>query len=257
MKINLAIRKTGNVAAITITSPDLAQSLKFYQQLGFREIHHSAFPYSWIQITDGALLIMLRLNSTPYIGLTYYSTDIDRVVPELKEKGVAISETPAPEKRAKRYEMQSPDGHNITLLTHVDGFAQPAGATLLQMPKQDYMDPDKYENKTCGIFGELAYPVADLDASIAFWDKLGLVVISRFTSPHPWAILSDGMAAVGLHQTTNFTQPTITYFAKDMKEKIEKLQSTGIKEIRTAKGQSSVTLTTPEHQRINLFKIGM
>jgi catechol 2,3-dioxygenase-like lactoylglutathione lyase family enzyme len=257
MKVNFPIRRMANVAAITITSPDLAESLKFYQQLGFREVLRSPFPFTWIQITDGALLIMLRLDSDPYIGLTYYSTKIDSVVPELKDKGLAISETPAPEKGTKRYEMQSPDGHHVTLLTHVHGFTQPAGANLLQMSKQDYMDPDKYENKTCGIFGELAYPVADLDASISFWSKLGLVVISRFTAPHPWAILSDGLAAVGLHQTTDFTQPTITYFAKDMKEKIEKLQSTGIKEIQTAKGQSSVTLSTPEHQRINLFKIGV
>ena len=42
-----------------------------------------------------------------------------------------------------------------------------------------------------------------------------------------------------------------------MKEKIEKLQSTGIKEIEAANGQSNVTLSTPEHQRINLFKIGI
>ncbi|MCW3126322.1 MAG: hypothetical protein JWO03_1980 [Bacteroidetes bacterium] len=257
MKINLPIRKLGNVTAIAITSPDLGQSLSFYQQLGFREFLRSPFPVSWIQVTDGALLIMLRHDSNPYIALTYYSTEIDRVVSGLKDAGVALKEMPGPDKMIKRYQMQSPDGHIVTLLTHVDGFTQPAGATLLQMPKQDYMNPDKYENKICGVFGEFAHPVVDLDASISFWEKLGLVVISRFTSPYPLAILSDGLAIVGLHQTTHFTQPAITYFARDMKEKIEKLQATGIKEIEAANGKSNVTLSTPEHQRINLFKMGM
>jgi hypothetical protein len=175
----------------------------------------------------------------------------------LTDAGVAIEEMPAPAKMIKRYQMRSPDGHNVMLTTHVDGFTQPTGSTLLKMPQQDYMDPDKYENKTCGVFGEFAHPVVDLKASISFWEKLGLVVISRFTSPYPLAILSDGLAIVGLHQTTHFTQPAITYFAGDMKDKIEKLQSTGIKEIQAAKGQSSVTLITPENQRIDLSKMSL
>ena len=257
MKINLPIRTLGTVTEITITSADLGQSLSFYQHLGFRECLRSPYPFSWIQITDGALLIMLRLDSDPYIALTYYSTEIDRVISGLKDAGVAMNEIPGPGKMTKLYQMQSSDGHHVTLSTHVDGFTQPAGATLLKMPQQDYMDPDKYENKTCGVFGELAYPVADLNASISFWERLGFVVISKFTSPYPLAILSDGLAIVGLHQTTDFTQPTITYYAKDMKEKIEKLRPSGIKEIEAANGRSNVTLSTPEHQRINLFKMGL
>ena len=255
MKINLPIRKMGNVTAITITSPDLGQSLKFYQQLGFREILRSGFPFSWILVTDGALLIMLRLDSDPYIALTYYSTEIDRVVSGSVDAGIAIKEMPSTDKRIKRYQMRSPDGHNVTVETHVADFTPPAGATLLKMAKQDYMDPDKYENKTCGVFGEFAHPVVDLDASISFWGRLGLALIHRYTSPYPLAILSDGMAIVGLHQTAHVTQPTITYYAKDMKEKIEKLQSTSIKEIEAANGQSNVTLSTPEHQRIRLLSI--
>jgi hypothetical protein len=32
------------------------------------------------------------------------------------------------------------------------------------------------------------------------------------TQPYPWAILSDGLMLIGLHQTKNFSYPAVTYF---------------------------------------------
>ena len=128
---------------------------------------------------------------------------------------------------------------------------------MLTMSPQDYTNPDKYVNKVCGMFGEFAQPVKDLEASILFWEKLGFKALSKFSSPYPWAIISDGLAVVGLHQTSNFKDPTITFFAKDMKEKIENLKTAGLPGLEAATGLSNVTLTTPEGQRINLFKLGM
>ena len=156
----------------------------------------------------------------------------------------------------KRYRMQSPDALNIGLVTLVDGFTLPPGTTMLTMPPQDYSNPAKYVNKVCGLFGEFAHPVEDLDISISFWEKLGFVALSKYSSPYPWAIISDGMAIVGLHQTNTFKDPTITFFASDMKEKIERLKSNGLDNFsETSSG--NIVLTTPEQQKINLFKLGM
>ena len=247
----------GDVTAITITSPNLDDSLQFYEQLGFKELFRADFPFPWLQITDGALLIMLRQDNNPYIALTYYCKEIDKVVAQLQQAAIVAKSIPTPSPDIKRYLIQSPDGLNITLVTHVDGFAQPPGPTMLTMPQQDYFDSEKYVNKSCGRYGEFAHPVTDLDQSIDFWQKLGFQSMSKFTSPYPWAILSDGLAVVGLHQTQHFTQPIITYFAKDMKEKIEKLKESSIKEYLPTEVSANITLTTPEKQHINLFKLGM
>src|SRR6185369_9609928 len=113
----------------------------------------------------------------------------------------------------KRYVFQSPDGLNIALVSNIDNFfKQPPGPTMLTMPQQDYFNPAKYVNKICGMFGEFAHPVANLDSSVAYWEKLGFTMISRFENPYPWAIISDGLAVVGLHPTKEFSSPTITYF---------------------------------------------
>lgn len=254
--IQLPTPKLGNIYAVTITSADLERSLSFYQKLGFTEVLRSDWPFPIIQISDGALLIMLRQDNSPYIALTYYVNDIDQLVSELEKDGIVFTIKPNPKDMLKRCLMKSPDGMNVSLVQMVDGFSQPKGATLLTTPPQEYKQPEKYVNKVCGMFGEIAHPVSDIDQAMQFWEKLGFKMLSRMTSPYPWAIISDGLSIVGLHRTNNFSAPTITFFASDMKEKIEQLKASGITEQAEKGSSSNVTLSTPEGQFINLFTLG-
>lgn len=254
---NLPKPKLGDVSAITITSPDLEKSLAYYQRLGFKELFRSDFPFPFIQVSDGALMMMTRKDNDPYCAITYYVKDMDKVVAELESAGIKFSQKPKAADMIKRYIFQSPDDVTISLVTFVDGFVQPPGPTMLTMPPADLMDPGKYVNKSCGLFGEFAQPVKDMEASISFWEKLGFVTLSKRESPYPWAIMSDGLNVVGLHQTNHFTKPAITFFASDMKEKIEKLVSEGLTDVSEIAGKKNVTLTTPEGQKINLFSFGM
>jgi len=254
---NLPKPKLGNVTALTITSPDLDKSFQFYQKLGFSELYRMDFPFPWIQIKDGALLIMLRKYDSPYLALTYYVNDIDSIVREMEEQGISFVQRPKATDMVKRFVMQSPDGLNISLVHLPEGgFQQPSGPTMLKMPQQDYFNPEKYVNKTCGMFGELAHPVKNLQASIEFWEKLGFVPLSKFSSPYPWAILSDGLAVVGLHQTDHFSFPAITFFAADMKDKIARLKEDGLENF-VESGPANIVVETPEKQHINLFRLGM
>ena len=247
----------GEITAITITSPDLERSFTYWQQLGFKEVMRMDFPFPWIQISDGALLIMLRKDDTPYIALTYYVKDIDKVVADAESNGIVFIQKPKGSDFVKRYLFKSPDGLNISLVNIMEGFTQPPGPTMLTMPQTDYFNPEKYVNQTCGMFGELAIPVADLDQSLEFWKKLGFNELSKMQGAYPWAITSDGLSIVGLHQTKNFTEPTITFFAADMKAKIEKLKVGGLTGFTEKEGTSNIVLTTPEKQQVNLFSLGM
>ncbi len=254
--LNLPKPILGNITAFTITSPDLEKSLAYYQRLGFTEVMRDNFPFPWIQISDGAVLIMLRKDNDPYIALTYYVPDIDKVAAEVQVSGIDFFQRPKDSDMVKRYLIRSPDGVIISLIGIDQGFTQPPGPTMLSMPQADYFKPEKYVNKVCGLYGEFAQPVNDLDTSVSFWEKLGFKTVSKFESPYPWAILSDGLAVVGLHQTTHFSYPVITFFAADMKEKIEKLKENGLDNF-VEMGGSNIVLTTPEKQHINLFKLGM
>ena len=253
---NLPTPILGEITAFTITSPDLEQSLAYYQRLGFKELYRADWPFPWIQITDGVLLIMLRADPNPYIALTYYVKDINGVVAGLDKKGIKFTFRAKDSDQLKRYVMQSPDGLTISLVNIIEGFTRPPGPGMLTMPQQDYFNPDKYVNKVCGLFGEYAHPVTNLEKSLEYWTLLGFNAISKFTAPYPWAIISDGLSIVGLHQTDKFNYPVITFFAADMKDKINKLKEQGLTDY-TEQGPSNIVLTTPEQQHINLFKLGM
>jgi catechol 2,3-dioxygenase-like lactoylglutathione lyase family enzyme/predicted enzyme related to lactoylglutathione lyase len=248
--------KLGQVYSITISTSSQEASLQFYRQLGFSELFRSDFPVPLILISDGSLLIMLRSDDNPYIALTYYVKNMDELVAGLEEQGITFTEKKALGGGMQRNMITSPDGVKIGLVTYVDGFVQPTGNTMLNLAPADYFNPEKYPNPVCGLFGEFAHPVTDLNASIAFWEKLGFVTLSKYETPQPWAILSDGLAVVGLHQTTEFSYPVITYFAADMKERIEKLKNNGL-EIHKDLGGSNVVLSTPDGQYFNLFNLGM
>ena len=252
---NLPTPFLGEITALTITTPDLEISLAYYQQLGFKLVMRAEWPFPWIQLSDGVLLIMLRKDPKPYLALTYYVKNIDKVAKCLEKKGVSFVQKPKKTDAVQRYLITSPDGLNISLVGMIDGFKQPPGPGMLQMNQQDYFNPEKYINKTSGLFGELAHPVQDLAASIEYWQLLGFQAVSKFTTPYRWAILSDGLAVVGLHQTNKFSYPAITYFAADMQKKIDDLIKAGLKGYEL-ENSSNAVLTTPEQQHIFLYKLG-
>lgn len=254
---NLPKPKLNGISALTITTHDLEVSLEFYKKLGFYEVFRADFPFPWVHLTDGVLLIMLRKEPVIYISLTYYVNEIDKLATDLEMDGVKFFYKPKSNDVIKRYITHSPDGLNVSLVTLVEGFKKPEGQMMFMMPQEDFFNPDKYVNKVCGLFGELAHPVKDISQSLPFWEKLGFVVLSKFEAPYPWAIISDGLFIIGLHQTTNFDYPAITYFASDMEAKIAHLKLAGIEGVSEGDTSKNMAIVTPEKQHINLFKLGM
>ncbi len=250
---NVPKPKLGDVAAFTIATGDLEKSVAYYKVLGFSEVFRSTFPFPLVMMSDSAIQIMLRQGETPYLALTYYVKEMDALVKELESAGIVFAEKPKAADPIKRHLIQTPDGGTISLVAFTEGFTQPPGPTMLTLSQEDYFNPEKYANNVCGLYGEFAHPVKDLNASIAFWEKLGFVVLSKTEGANPWSILSDGLSIVGLHQTNDFSVPTITFFSVNMKDRIKKLEEAGITDITRVMGEGNAVLTTPEKQKINLF----
>ncbi len=242
----------GDVSACTIVAQDLEASLEYYKLLGFRELHRATFPFAWIQISDGAVLIMLREGTQPYIALTYYVRNMDELVDSLRAKDIVVQAVPTPDKMVQRFVIKTEEEHLLSLVTYFDGFSQPPGPTLLTMSPSDYTNPDRYPNPVCGVFGEYALPVRNLENSIRFWEKLGMKTLSKRNAPYPWAILSDGVSIIGLHQSTAFDSPRLTYFASQRSSSIDALVEQGVSGI-TRSDAANCVVKTPEGQYLNLY----
>src|SRR6476659_457371 len=92
--ISFSQSKLGEVACVYVTTPDLDSSVAVYEKLGFPKINSNTFPVHWAQGSDGSLLIMMRKDATPYIGLTYYANDVEKLVDQLEKEGIVFVQKP-------------------------------------------------------------------------------------------------------------------------------------------------------------------
>ncbi len=248
--------KLGEVASVYFTSSNPDSSVAFYQKLGFTLIASNEFPVSWRQLSDGSLLLMMRKDTIPYIGLTYYTTDLENRVARLENDGIVFTGKPGPTDILKRYFIQSPDGFSVMMVNNLGNFKQPTGLTLLNMPQGDFSNESKFPNRLCGAFGEYAHPVADLQKSITFWKKLGFEVKANMKEPYPHAILSDGLMIIGLHETKHFNYPAVTYFGINVEQRARQLKDKGV---INSKESTSNNLVVPtwEGNHFFIFSLGM
>src|SRR4249919_821685 len=86
--------KLGDVACVYITTTNLDSSLAVYEKLGFTKTNSNDFPSPWAQVSDGSLMIMMRKDDVPYIGLTYYAADVDKVAAQLEKDSIVFSKKP-------------------------------------------------------------------------------------------------------------------------------------------------------------------
>jgi hypothetical protein len=182
---------------------------------------------------------------------------VEKAVAALEKDSIQFTKKPKEGDAVKRYYFKSPDGFNIMLSNNPGGFTQPTGITLLTMKPGDFNTPDQYPNKQLGAFGEFAQPVTDINASVAFWKKLGFKTNGMEKLPYPHTILSDGLMIIGLHQTNHFRFPAVTYFSMDSKKRIATLKENGLFYFTDIMGPANVSLKTWEGQNIFIFSLGM
>ena len=249
--------KLGDVASVYITTTDLDSSVACYEKLGFNKIGSNTFPFPWAQVSDGSLLIMMRKDAVPYIGLTYYVNDIDKTVAQLEKDSIVFAQKPRAGDPIKRYLIKSPDGFNIALVSNIGNFQQPKGITMLNMKPADYASAEKYPNQQCGVFGEFCHPVMDIAVSVAFWKKLGFTEKGGMKGSEAYSIVSDGLMIIGLHQTKEFNYPAITYFGINAAKRIQQLKDKGLNNLTEMRDKNNVVLKTWEQQHIFIFSFGM
>lgn len=255
--VSFSQSKLGDVACVYVTTTNLDSSAALYAKIGFPQVASNTFPSPWAQVSDGSLMIMMRKDTGSYVGLTYYASDVDKIAAQLEMDGIKFTRKPKEGDQIRRYYFKSPDGLNIMLASNLGGFKQPTGMTMFDLGHEDIHYADKYPNKQCGVFGEFCHPVANLDTSIKYWKKLGFAVKSQMISPYPWAIMSDGLMVIGLHQTEDFDYPAVTYFGLDTEKRVQQLKEKGVKNIKEAIVRNNFILTTKEGLHFFIFSMGL
>lgn len=188
--------KLGSYVEVVNNVESIDQALAFYENLGFKTVGENI-------VTDGSINIRLQEGSGPPLSLGYMGSDSQAA--ELRDMGVQFADGTAT--------LTTPGGLDVTLREGESSVPMPEGSPMERTPIS-----------RCGKFGEFAVSVADIGAARSYWEKLGFDTVYAPEEPDPYAILTDGLFVLGLHQTTDFTEPSITYFSGDMADRIETLQ---------------------------------
>jgi uncharacterized protein YndB with AHSA1/START domain/catechol 2,3-dioxygenase-like lactoylglutathione lyase family enzyme len=191
--IEADVPKLGDYVEIRTYVDDLEAARAFYAALGFQPAGPDVY-------SDGAINVRLAAGGGSAPELHYAGSDMEA----LGAAGIEAAFT-------------DPSGLRVAVSAAPAPAPMPGGPPLARQPQS-----------RCGKFGEFALPCADTLAAIAFWTRLGFEQMYFAEEPAPWAILDDGLILLGLHQTTDFDAPHITYFAADMADRIEALRADGL-----------------------------
>lgn len=194
----------GNYVSVTLATSDVPASLAFYESLGFQKLSDDT-------VTDGSINLCLRKGDFKTPTLAYMGSDLPAVralFSPQKQKRKATPTTSG--------EFNDPNGLRITINEAPSNVPMPGGGVTSRTPISKL-----------GKFGEFTIPTDNLTQSLVFWAKLGFEALHVAKIPYSYAILSDGLIVIGLHE---FNQPyvALAYFAEDMAQRIQALKAEGL-----------------------------
>jgi predicted lactoylglutathione lyase len=201
----------GSYCHVSIGTRQMEANIKFYKTLGFKVVSMNNEPWPWVMLSDGAVNIQLNEDGFEYFGLSYFDANMPAKIADLAAKGVVFF-------------MDNTDPVLMKVMQDPDSIM---GIALIGMDMGMAPMPLNGEG-SLGTLGEIAVPVKDFEVASAWYQKVGFKTKGKQTSPYPWGIHTDGLSMIGLHQTSHFKKPTLTYFSLESKAIIARLQEAGL-----------------------------
>jgi|GEM_PF-801082 len=233
--------KLGDYVQVNVACRDPEKSAGFYERLGWKRLDDTTF-------TDGNVNLHLAERDTPSPSLAYYGSDLSALAAEFPEPKRKRGDVPPKPKG-------EPTGRG--LLTAPSGLKIQLDERKHKLPMPEGTPTRRTMQSPLGKLGEFTQPVKALPDAILFWSKLGYEPLHIAQIPYPYAILSDGLIVIGLHQQHQVVR-ALTYFAPDMGQRIQSLREAGFKiqpMMQADDGRiDNAAIETPEGLILLLFK---
>jgi len=202
----------GRFLEISLAATDVAESLAFYESLGFVQASvGETWPHSYAVVTDGRLCLGLH-------GLACESPLPTWVAPSLRERlvtlaslGVTIEEARLDDLSLHQALLRDPSGQPLRLL-EARTFSPPA------------LSPA--HSSALGYFEEFALATPDLAAASAFWERLGFVAFEPVVEPVSKVVAASRDLNIGLYGI-DLPAPVLVFSDATMPDRIGRLRDRG------------------------------
>jgi len=203
----------GRFLEVSVRSPDLPESLAFYESLGFvQAVTGDARSHPYAVVTDGRLCLGLHGAGDDDPALTFVQPDLATHAPRLEALGIELEFARLGAEQLHELGFLDPAGQRVTLV-EARTFSPPA------VPSQP---------SALGYFEEFGIPTADLERSAAFWDALGLVAFEPERVPFTRVVAAGRDLNIGLYDL-DLRSPVLTFSAPDMPGRIVALRERGLR----------------------------
>ncbi len=225
--------KLGTYVEVRLKSKNIDKSMSFYEYLGYRKIGDDV-------MTDGSINIRLSDENFTSPTLSYMGTSSDTIRAIFKNQKQSA-------RSVQNAEFKSLNRLTVSIDRNKSKVKMPAGTPVTRTPIS-----------RLGRFGEFSIPVKSVAQAVIFWAKLGFEPLHIAKIPYPYSIMSDGLIVIGLHQSGDFDDFTITYFADDMQKRVTTLDDEGL-ELHPMKSRTThdtydnAAFRSPDNQQFFLF----
>ena len=203
----------GKFHEISVETPDIAESVAFYERLGFA---HCGTTDTWQHpygvMTDGKLFLGLHQFKFPSPTLTYVHANVAAHAHAIEKHGIDLA--------WKRF---GDDAFNEL------GFFDPSGQAVRvqEAPTHFAAERDRGETSLCGDFAEFSLPAAEFQPMREFWEPLGFVALDESESPYLRMSMTSDYVDLAVHRPRTLDAPMLVFAAPDMGERIERLRGLG------------------------------
>jgi len=235
----------GRFHEVSVYAPDPAESLAFYERLGFAQVTTGeAFPYPYAAVGDGRLTIGLHGRELPQSPLiAFVLPDLSEELKAIEHRGIEVLERRLGEDVFNEARIEAA-GQSIRLLEARTHSPPPFGPG---------------ETSRLGWFEEFALPVADMKRAEADWERLGFVPAEEGEEPYPHIGLTSDSLNVALLRAGSLRSPALVFTDADMPARIAKLTQSGFEFARQLPGQLDASrhalLLAPEGTQLLLTTV--
>ena len=149
----------GDFLEFSLAAGDMLESLDFYKKLGFAEASaRDAWRHPYTVMTDGRVYLGLHKREAPSPALSFALPELRSHLPKLEALGI-------------EFEFCNIELHRFNEV----GFLDPDGGLVALLEARTYSPLHAEQQTLCGYFLEYRLPVRDEDATLKFWDALGLM----------------------------------------------------------------------------------
>ena len=200
----------GRFLEISLATDDIAASVGFYEQLGFRQLSCAdSWHWPYCALSDGRLTLGLHRYDAPRCTLSFVRPGLIDAMQALDFSGFVPHQSQLGFEDFHLMELRDPGGQELRLLE----------------ARTCSPDSEGYRESGCGYFAAVSIPAADPDASSDYWGRAGFISHEAENLPYPHRLLTSDLLNLRLHQPASLANPALVFTAPDMQQCLARLRA--------------------------------